>query len=366
MRLASITVVLLNCFMETHAYPGMGNTMAEIEQRSEMLHGRSTELLGDLVSGATSTTGNLIKKVLQGSAIAVDIGSRYTAPGPLGSPACNQDQLCMWKHLADDMYAVFADSVGCTELARGAIRLGFHDAGSWDRKSSHGGADGSILLSDELKRPENFGLENIGATMMSWRAKYQPFGAGLADMIQLGANVGVLACPDGPRIRTFVGRPDNTKAAPEGKLPAVTATAQSLIDLFAAKTFTATDLVALVGAHTASKQRFVDPKRAGASQDSTPHYWDTDFYAETLAVAKGGSINDTIAAEAVAKSDHDPRTTNVFVFESDKNLALYSATKDVWANFAGPQGETTWAIVSLLRARHRASLQRYFMARDNG
>lgn len=42
------------------------------------------------------------------------------------------------------------------------------------------------------------------------------------------------------------------------------------------------DLVALVGAHTAGKQRVTDPSQAGASFDTTPGKWDTQFYKETL------------------------------------------------------------------------------------
>ncbi|KAH7040924.1 heme peroxidase [Microdochium trichocladiopsis] len=346
MRL-STTLVSLASAAGTLAYPGMGKVMEEIEARDEMLKGRSIELIGDLISGAYSPAGQAIKGILQGFGIAVADKTQYKAPGALGSDACKKDKLCMWKYLADEMYAVFADSEGCTDLARGAIRLGFHDAGSWDRKSPNGGADGSILLAGELSRPENFGLETIGSTTMGWYTKYKPYGAGMADIIQLGANVGVVACPDGPRIRTFVGRPDSSKPAPDGKLPSVHADAQSLIDLFAAKTFTATDLVALVGAHTASKQRFVDPSRAGAAQDSTPHYWDTSFYSETLDAARGISRNATKTAdpeEADGTDNDGPTATDVFVFQSDKNLAVYSKTKIQWAIFAGKLGKPTWAL----------------------
>ncbi|KAJ1337813.1 manganese peroxidase [Microdochium nivale] len=333
MRLSSTYIALAGA-TGTLAYPGMGNVMDEIKTRDEMMQGRSIELIGDLVSGAYSPMGQAIKGVLQGFGIAVADKTQYTAPGELGSAACKQDQLCTWKHLADEMYAVMADSEGCTDLGRAAIRLGFHDAAAWDKKSPWGGADGSILLAPgELGRSENFGLENIGSQTLEWYAKYHPHGAGMADMIQLGANVGVVACPDGPRIRTFVGRADSTTPGPDGMLPAVTADAQSLVDLFTAKTFTATDLVALVGAHTASKQRFVDPSQAGKPQDSTPHYWDVDFYSQTLDAALGK--NATLA---------DPAKSDIFVFQSDKNLALHAKTKAQWALFAGKFGKPTWAL----------------------
>ncbi|KXJ97284.1 heme peroxidase [Microdochium bolleyi] len=334
MRLSSKFIALASA-TGTLAYPGMGQVMDEIKARDEMMQGRSIELIGDLVSGAYSPVGQAIKGVLEGFGIAVADKTQYKAPGGLGSDACKADELCVWKHLADEMYAVMSDAEGCTDLGRAAIRLGFHDAAAWDKESTWGGADGSILLATgELGRSENFGLERIGRQTVIWYNKFKPHGAGMADIIQLGANVGVVACPDGPRIRTFIGRVDSDRAGPDGKLPAVTADAQSLVDLFAAKSFTATDLVALVGAHTASKQRFVDPALAGKPQDSTPHYWDTDFYSQTLQAAQG-----TNATTATNSPDSD-----IFVFESDKNLALHARTKVQWAIFAGKLGKPTWAL----------------------
>lgn len=48
-----------------------------------------------------------------------------------------------------------------TLILKGAIRLGFHDAAGWQKGAAYGGADGSILLTDELSRPVNKGLEEI-------------------------------------------------------------------------------------------------------------------------------------------------------------------------------------------------------------
>lgn len=60
------------------------------------------------------------------------------------------------------------DSIRCNRYARGAIRLGFHDAGAWKKGLDHGGADGSILLTDEINRVENKGLEEIAAVTKAW------------------------------------------------------------------------------------------------------------------------------------------------------------------------------------------------------
>ena len=103
-----------------------------------------------------------------------------------------------------------------------------------------------------------------------------------------------------------MGRKDNSKAAPDGYLPAAfgaNATHDVLVSLFADKGFSATDLTALVGAHTVAvafaQQSNGLPAgctyittsefRAGwltvrlivAQQDTTPSNWDTKFFKQT-------------------------------------------------------------------------------------
>lgn len=312
---------------QTLAYPSMDRVIAEIESREDVfLQERSTALIGDLVSlsdSALTAVGDTIKGILEGSSATADTSS-YKAPSTLGSDACKKDTCCVWKYVVDDMVKSFQDSNGCTDLARGAIRLGFHDAATWDKNSAYGGADGSLLLSDELSRSDNRGLEDIGAQTLTWYNKYKQYGAGMADLIQVGALTAVVSCPGGPRIRNFVGRKDNSKAGPTGKLPQPYQDAKFLIDLFAAKTFTANDLVALIGAHTSSKQKFVDPARANTPQDSTPALWDNKYYSETLT------------------SDN----TTILVFHSDRALATYSTTKAQWNTFAASGGQQAWKPVS--------------------
>ncbi|KAI0201660.1 peroxidase [Astrocystis sublimbata] len=316
--------VLLACAAtQTLAHPGMSKIVAEIEARHDHVLGpRSAILLGDLLSGIFTTVGHTIADILQLAKSAIDPGSNpYKPPGPLGSRACNRDDLCLWYYIATDMWGSFADADGCTELGRGAIRLGFHDAAAWDVKSPYGGADGSILLSDEFSRPENRGLEEIFGLTRTYYSKYHPYGAGMADIIQLGAIVGTVSCPGGPRIRAFVGRKDNPRAAPPGKLPLPFMDAPELINLFIQKTFTASDLVALVGAHTSARQRFVDPSRANAPLDPDPQIWDASFYSATLT-----GNNQTF-----------------LILHSDKSLATNPATRGQWNTFAGSNGQAQWS-----------------------
>lgn len=179
--------------------------------------------------------------------------------------------------------ALFVGSDGqCTEDARTAIRLGFHDAGAWSKTSGFGGADGSMLLNaEEPTRGENKGLEEIIVTGQGLLAKYKSFGVGAADLVQFMATVATVSCPLGPRVLTLVGRSDNA-ASPTGLLPGVFFDSTTIISLFEDKTICPDDLAALVGAHSTSAQDIVDPARAGAPQDSTPGVWDVKFYTETV------------------------------------------------------------------------------------
>ena len=178
---------------------------------------------------------------------------------------------------------MFVDDSGqCTQPARAAVRLGFHDAAAWSSTAGFGGADGSLLISPtEINRPENAGLADIVNTGRQLLAKYAPFGVGAADLVQMMANVATVACPLGPRIFSFVGRKDSPYT-PTGLLPNVSSPADELIQLFVNKTFTPGDLAALLGAHSTSNQFFVDPALAGESQDTTPGVWDILYYSQTL------------------------------------------------------------------------------------
>jgi catalase (peroxidase I) len=149
--------------------------------------------------------------------------------------------------VADMVKSFTGDSGRCNLLARGAVRLGFHDAGAWKKGMTTGGADGSMILTDEISRDVNKGLEEIVSATRVWYGKYQPYGAGAADIIQMGANVATVVCPLGPRTRSFVGRKDNALLPPDGLLPDVKASADSLIQLFEDKTIKPHGLVTLVG-----------------------------------------------------------------------------------------------------------------------
>ncbi|KAH6842822.1 heme peroxidase [Chaetomium sp. MPI-CAGE-AT-0009] len=247
----------------------------------------TTPLLADLQTlpdSALSPAGLTIKNILLNNRAATspqDLTTTYTPPGPLDSPACRADTCCAWSHIASTMTTAFLhpSTSQCNELARQAVRLAFHDAGTWSQSGGGGGADGSIILSPgELERTENRGL---------------------------GSGTGAAV------------------AAPEGRLPpAESRDAEALVALFADKTIGVRELVALVGAHTASVQRFVDVVLSGLPQDSTPGVWDAVFYNET--------------------AREDP-PLGVFRLPSDQALSRYPATQEHWQVFADlAGGQTVW------------------------
>ncbi|KAF2262238.1 heme peroxidase [Lojkania enalia] len=310
----------------SNAYPGMGDTISQLKNEAQEKRAEPKQLIGDLKTLSDSqltTIGKDIKAILlhQKDARSNTIDNSIP-PGTVDSAACKADLCCLWKWITYEMTARFNGTSGrCTKLARGAVRLGFHDAAVWSTSSSYGGADGSILLTDEINRSDNNGLAAIATEMKNWYNKYNKYGASMADLIQWGANVATVVCPLGPRIRSFVGRKDNPKAGPTSMLPLETDSADKIIKLFAAKTIDADDLIALVGAHTTSQQHFVNTGRDGDPQDTTPGIWDVAFYPQTTA-------------------NPPPR---VLKFRSDVGLSQDSRTKTPWTAFSDrTNGQERW------------------------
>lgn len=351
--LSYLSYVLLACLHLSDAHPGMGEQMGEMRRAAnKMKRQASKELIGDLKTLADSkltSIGKDIKAILLDQKIAESSTIDTSIPaGAIGSAACKADLCCHWKWLAYEMTAKFNGSSGrCSKFARQAVRLGFHDAGVWSKDSGYGGADGSIILSDEMSRSDNNGLAAIADQTNKWYSKYNQYGLSMADIIQFGANVATVSlevflypritnltlqvvCPLGPRIRSFVGRKDNTKAGPTGLLPGEKDSADVLIKLFQAKTIDPHDLVALVGAHTTSQQHFVNTARDGDPQDTTPGIWDVAFYPQT--------------------TNNPP--VRVLKFQSDINLSKDSRTSGEWAEFSDQNaGQNHWNEVRIVPLR---------------
>ncbi|KAF2185545.1 class II peroxidase [Zopfia rhizophila CBS 207.26] len=296
----------------------MGNTLASIASVKKR-DPEVPELLADLKTlpdVELTEVGKLIKKILlleNSTGNPQDFETVYEAPGPLESDECRADTCCVWKYVAEEMEIDFKGPAGrCKEFARQATCLGFHDAGTWSKTQGGGGADGVItLMGIRYRSTINRGLKEINSKMWQYYHKFHKYGAGMADLIQMGATVGAVVCPLGPRIRSFVGRNDNSEPAPEGRLPQASQDAEPLIALFEDKTIDKGDLITLLGAHTIGQQRFVSEQqrhsKGGDPHSSTPGVWNTKFYVET-------PRNDT------------PK--RIFKFHSDVSIAQYEESRD--------------------------------------
>jgi hypothetical protein len=330
-----ITTLILLAAAGAAACPGTDRAIGDINQHLNNRRDNdasnandSDEMIGDLATvGATTAVGKAIRNILEGKADPYsDINFGILAKLRCLLPGA--DTCCIWNSIAKDMENRFRGESGrCNGLARGAVRLGFHDAGAWSKSTGFGGADGSIILANEITRPANNGLQEIIQVTQGWYDKYHSYEVGMADIIQMGANVATVVCPLGPRVRSFVGRKDSSTPNADNLLPSPFSSADSLIKLFEDKTIKAHGLAALLGAHTTSQQRFVDPSRAYDPQDSTPGVWDVLFYGQTL-----GTV---------------PTPQRVFKIPSDVLLSVHPKLADEWKEFAG-KGQEYWNEVSLV------------------
>ncbi|GIM10380.1 hypothetical protein Vretimale_14123 [Volvox reticuliferus] len=174
-----------------------------------------------------------------------------------------------------------------------ALRLVFHDAGTYSAVYGDGGLNASIQY--ELDRPENFGLKR------GWRLVEQVRGdlrgtpaEGLvtdADLVALVGAFAVRLC-GGPDIPLRVGRPVATSPDPPGRMPGENFSAEQLKANFAEKGFSAQEMVALSGAHTLGSKGFGDPTR-----------FDNEYYLALLR-RPWNNPNDSMASMIGLPSDH--------------------------------------------------------------
>jgi hypothetical protein len=196
----------------------------------------------------------------------------------------------VWTQISSDLTAYFLTGAECNDNARAAIRAVFHDCFPGQ------GCDGSLSLPEELARLTN---QPMAATVTHLKSMAEQYNVTVADMIAFaGCKLsnrhasqllliiyeahGVVTCPQGPVVTTYIGREDSGVAAPDGQLPPANVTGDDALQHFSAKGFTAQDLAALIGAHTASRQFITDPTEVGVSQDTTPGIWDIVYFVQTL------------------------------------------------------------------------------------
>jgi hypothetical protein len=101
------------------------------------------------------------------------VNANTVSPRASGSNNCN---FTTWNKVSAELQTLFTLGSGrlCNDDARAAIRLVFHDCGTWSKdQGSTGGCDGSLVLNDaELARGENGGLAGIAAKIRDLATKY--------------------------------------------------------------------------------------------------------------------------------------------------------------------------------------------------
>ncbi|XP_077213330.1 thylakoidal ascorbate peroxidase isoform X2 [Tasmannia lanceolata] len=154
------------------------------------------------------------------------------------------------------------------------IRLGWHDAGTYDKNieewPKRGGADGSLRFEAELKHAANAGLVNALKLIQPIKDRYS--GVSYADLFQLASATAVEEA-GGPKIPMKYGRVDVSapeQCPEEGRLPDAgpPSPAGHLRDVFYRMGLNDKEIVALSGAHTLGRSR---PERSGWGKPVTKY-----------------------------------------------------------------------------------------------
>ncbi|XP_019704327.1 probable L-ascorbate peroxidase 6, chloroplastic/mitochondrial [Elaeis guineensis] len=141
------------------------------------------------------------------------------------------------------------------------VRLGWHDAGTYDKNIAEwpqrGGANGSLRFEIELKHAANAGLINALKLLQPIKDKYSS--VTYADLFQL-ASATAIEEVGGPQISMKYGRVDVSgpeQCPPEGKLPDAgpPSPGAHLRDVFYRMGLNDKEIVALSGAHTLGRSR---------------------------------------------------------------------------------------------------------------
>ncbi|KAJ3147435.1 hypothetical protein HDU86_007985 [Geranomyces michiganensis] len=236
-----------------------------------------------------------------------------------GGTTCNID---LWTKVRDAIHREFGPGP-CGAVARAAVRLAFHDAGTYNKNDKSGGPNGSILrFSDEALATQNNYLNSVIEAMQRVFSQFEAFGVTRADIVQLAGVLGVVRCPGGPSIPFSIGRKDSTTMDSAALLPGENDAAAALIARYDRMGFTASETIALIGRHTCAKQYTQSPRaqlidQNGFSLDSTPELWDTAFYAE---IKKQAGFGQTRRAADVNLANYQPTAAEFASFATNQQL----------------------------------------------
>ncbi|WCJ39864.1 ascorbate peroxidase 3 [Euphorbia peplus] len=158
------------------------------------------------------------------------------------------------------------------------LRLAWHDAGTYDKNTKTGGANGSIRNEEEFTHGSNSGLKIAIDFCESVKSKHPKIT--YADLYQL-AGVVAVEVTGGPTVDFVPGRKDSKISPKEGRLPDAKKGHSHLRDIFYRMGLSDKDIVALSGGHTLGRAH---PERSGfdGAWTKDPLKFDNSYFVTLL------------------------------------------------------------------------------------
>ncbi|KAJ3511221.1 hypothetical protein NLJ89_g4222 [Agrocybe chaxingu] len=236
---------------------------------------------------------------------------------PDGVHTATNAACCALFPILEDIQMNLFDGGECGEEVHESLRLTFHDAIGFSPTKGGGGADGSIMIFEDIETAfhANLGVDEIIDAQKPFVAKH---GITPGDFIQFAGAVGVSNCPGAPRLNFFLGRPNATAPSPDLLVPEPFDTVTSILDRFADAGFTPTEVIALL---------------ASTPFDSTPGQFDTQVFIEVQ--LRGTSFPGTGGNQGEVESP----LAGEMRLQSDHTLARDSRTACIWQSFANNQAK---------------------------
>ncbi|KAH9978777.1 manganese peroxidase [Lactifluus volemus] len=226
---------------------------------------------------------------------------------------------CALYPILQDIQANLFDDGECGEQAHSALRIAFHDAIGYSKTQSlGGGADGSIAVFSDIETayPANDGIDEIVESQKPIMRKHN-ITAG--DFIHFAAAVGVSNCPGAPRLDFLLGRPPPVAPAKDKTVPEPFHDVTTILARFDDAGFGLTR-------HSIAAADTVDTSIPGTPFDSTPGYFDTQFYVETL-------LKGTLYPGSGDKCEQMSAIAGVMRLQSDHEIARDSRTACTWQRY---------------------------------
>ncbi|KAF8893865.1 manganese peroxidase 3 [Infundibulicybe gibba] len=251
---------------------------------------------------------------------------------------------CALFPVLDDIQANLFDGGECGEEAHESLRLTFHDAIGFSPTKGGGGADGSIIIFDDIETAfhANGGIDDIVDVQKPFIARHN-LTAG--DFIQFAGAVAVSNCPGAPRLNFFMGRPEATAPSPDLLVPEPFDTIDTILARMGDAGFSSDEVVALLASHTVAAADLVDPSIPGTPFDSTPGLFDTQVFIEVQ--LRGTAFPGTGTGQATEGEVESPLRGEMRL-QSDHDLARDSRTACEWQSFANNQAKMQTAFKAVM------------------